>query len=307
MGVDSAQVHEVPPPGVAEVLFSMPDPASECTVRCPACAVETRVTMPADACVFFWDCPACAAVVRPSAGHCCVFCSYGSAPCPRSMAVYPLPPPGAAAGTMVALPRPVHVRRGLKLNYLTIAYNTMEAIVSLAAGLVAGSVALVGFGVDSGIEVTASVAAQWRLRADLDPGRRERVERVTRRVIGVSFLLLAAYVAAEGLLTLRARAAPEASRVGLVILVLSVLVMPVLARAKRRVARALQSRALEADAAQTSLCASLSVIALAGVGLNAALGWWWADPLAALAMVPIIGKEGVNGLRGEDGCECRAP
>ena len=203
--------------------------------------------------------------------------------------------------------RPALVRRGLRLNYLTLAYNTAEAIVSLAAGLVAGSVALVGFGVDSGIEVAASVAAQWRLRADLDLARRERVERVTRQVIGTSFLVLAAYVTVDSVTTLWRREAPEASRVGLVILVLSVLVMPVLARAKRRIARALQSRALEADAAQTSLCAYLSVIALAGVGLNAAFGWWWADPVAALAMVPIIAMEGVEGLRGDSECHCQAP
>jgi divalent metal cation (Fe/Co/Zn/Cd) transporter len=197
------------------------------------------------------------------------------------------------------------VRRGLGLNYVTIGYNTVEAVVAIAAGLVAGSVALVGFGVDSGIEVTASVAAQWRLRADLDPDRRERVERVTHRVIGASFLALAAYVAVESVTTLWEREVPDASTVGLVILIMSVLVMPVLARAKRRVAYALQSRALEADAAQTSLCAYLSVIALAGVGLNAALGWWWADPVAALVMVPIIAKEGIEGMRGEGSCDCQ--
>jgi divalent metal cation (Fe/Co/Zn/Cd) transporter len=207
----------------------------------------------------------------------------------------------------LAAARPLLVRRGLWLNYLTLAYNTVEAIVAIAAGLVAGSVALLGFGVDSGIEVTASVAAQWRLRADVDPVRRERVERVTHRIIGVSFLLLAAYVAVDSVTTLWGREAPEPSTVGLAVLALSVVVMPILARAKRRVARALQSRALEADAAQTSLCAYLSVIALAGVGLNAAFGWWWADPAAALAMVPIIGKEGIEGLRGDAECECHAP
>jgi divalent metal cation (Fe/Co/Zn/Cd) transporter len=208
---------------------------------------------------------------------------------------------------LLAADRPTLVRRGLWLNYVTITYNTMEAIVSIAAGLVAGSVALVGFGVDSGIEVTASVAAQWRLRADIDPVRRERVERVTRRVIGASFLVLAAYVVVDSVTTLLERETPEASPIGLVILALSVVVMPVLARAKRRVARALQSRALEADAAQTSLCAYLSVIALAGVGLNAAFSWWWADPVAALAMVPIIGKEAMEGLRGEAECGCHTP
>jgi divalent metal cation (Fe/Co/Zn/Cd) transporter len=195
------------------------------------------------------------------------------------------------------------VRRGLTLNYITLAYNTVEAVVSISAGLMAGSVALVGFGVDSGIEVTGSLAAQWRLRADVDLGRRERAEHVTRRVIGFSFLALAVYVLADSLVTVWKREAPEFSTPGLVILILSVLVMPVLAQAKRRVALALHSRALEADAAQTSLCAYLSVIALGGVALNGALGWWWADPLAALAMVPLIAKEGIEGARGDACCQ----
>jgi divalent metal cation (Fe/Co/Zn/Cd) transporter len=203
-----------------------------------------------------------------------------------------------------ALPRSALVRRGLWLNYLTIAYNTVEAIISVAAGIVSGSVALVSFGVDSGIEVTSSLAAHWRLRADIDPEHRERVERLTHRIIGLSFLALAVYVTVESVTTLWQREAPEASPVGLIILALSVLIMPVIARASRRVARALGSRALEADAAQTSLCAYLSVIGLVGVGLNAALGWWWADPVAALAMVPIITKEGLEGVRGEASCDC---
>jgi divalent metal cation (Fe/Co/Zn/Cd) transporter len=198
--------------------------------------------------------------------------------------------------------RPALVRRGLALNYLTIGYNVLEAIVALGAGIVAGSVALVGFGLDSVIEVTASGAAQWRLRADLDAARRERVERATQRIIGWSFLALAAYVAYDSVSAILQREPPERSFVGLVILALSAVVMPVLARAKRRVARAMTSRALEADAMQTSLCAYLSVIALAGVVLNAALGWWWADPVAALAMVPIIAREGMEGVRGESHC-----
>ena len=192
------------------------------------------------------------------------------------------------------------VERGLVLNYATIGYNVLEALVSIVAGLVAGSVALVGFGFDSAIEVTAAVAAQWRLRADLDATRRERVEHLTVRTIGWSFLALAAYVAWESGRTLWLREAPERSIAGMVILVLSVIVMPLLARAKRRVARGLASRALEADARQTSLCAYLSVIALAGVAMNALLGSWWADPVAALAMVPIIVREGLEGVRGEE-------
>lgn len=199
--------------------------------------------------------------------------------------------------------REVLVRRGLMLNYLTIGYNALEAAVALIAGSVAGSVALLGFGIDSVIEVSASLAAQWRLRADVDEHRRESIERISLRIIGWCFLALAAYVLVDSITTLWQREHPERSTVGVVILTLSVIVMPVLARAKRKVARSLASRALEADAVQTSLCAYLSAIALAGVALNALLGWWWADPVAALAMVPIIAKEGVEGLRGEDRCE----
>jgi|SRR6185503_5191415 len=199
------------------------------------------------------------------------------------------------------------VRRGILLNYLTIGYNTIEAIVSFAAGLVSGSVALVSFGVDSAIEVTSAGAAQFRLRADVDLARRERVERLTHRVIGFSFLTLAAYVVLDAGRSLFFREAPDRSVVGIVLLVMSVVIMPALARAKRKVATSLGSRALEADATQTSLCAYLSVIALGGVALNAFLGWWWADPVAALAMVPIIAKEGVEGVRGESHCDDCSP
>jgi divalent metal cation (Fe/Co/Zn/Cd) transporter len=205
-----------------------------------------------------------------------------------------------------AVQRGVLIRRGLLLNYATIAYNFLEAVVSLVAGAMAGSVDLVGFGIDSVIEVTAAVAAQWRLRADIDRARRERAERITLRVIGWSFLALAAYVAADSATSLWFRERPERSPIGIVMLALSVVIMPVLARAKRRVARELRSTALEADATQTSLCAYLSVIALAGVALNAAVGWWWCDPVAALAMVPIIAKEGVEGIRADAHCDdCR--
>ena len=195
------------------------------------------------------------------------------------------------------------MRRGLLLNYLTLGYNLVEAVVALAAGLVAGSVALVAFGFDSAIEVTSSLAAQWRLRSDVDPDRRAQVERSTHRIIGWSFLVLAAYVVIDSVTSLWRREIPEPSMPGIVILSLSVVVMPILARYKRRIANSLESRALRAEAAQTSLCAYLSVIALAGVGLNTAFGWWWADPVAALAMVPIIAKEGSEGVRAVAACD----
>ena len=189
------------------------------------------------------------------------------------------------------------VHRGLRLNYLTIGYNVVEAIVALVAGSAAGSVALVGFGIDSTIELAASGAAQWRLRADGDAARRERAERLTHRAIGVAFLALAGYVAIDASVALWTHEAPGGSALGAAILALLVVVMPLLARAKRRVAVAMGSSALVAEAMQTSLCAWLSAIALAGVALNATLGWWWADPVAALAMVPVIVREGVDGAR----------
>ena len=195
------------------------------------------------------------------------------------------------------------VRRGLWLNWFGLIYNTLEGAVAVTAGLLAGSVALVGFGIDSGIEVSASLAAQWRLRADLDHERRERVERITLRIVGVSFLALAAYVTIDSALSLWRRERPDESKVGIALAAVSVVVMPWLVRQKRRVAASLGSRSLHAEANQTLMCTYLSAILLGGLLLNALLGWWWADPVAALLMVPIIGKEGIEGIRAEDKCQ----
>jgi divalent metal cation (Fe/Co/Zn/Cd) transporter len=189
------------------------------------------------------------------------------------------------------------VRRGLLLNWLTIGYNSLEAVFALAAGMAAGSVALVGFGADSVVEVTSSLAAQWRLRADHMHESRVKVERRTRQIIGVCFLVLALYVGVDAAVALWEREAPARSILGMIVLALSVVVMPWLASQKRVVARALSSEALKSDAVQTALCAYLSAIGLAGVALNLILGWWWADPVAALVMVPIIAKEGIEGVQ----------
>lgn len=202
----------------------------------------------------------------------------------------------------LALARQLTVRRGILLSYATIGYNTFEAIGSLVAGLVAGSVALIGFGVDSVIEVIASIAAQLRLRADADLLRRSGAEGRTLRIVGWCFIGLAAYVTIDSVKSLYLREGPERSWFGVIILVLSVIVMPALAWGKRQVANEMRSAALKAEAKQTSLCAYLSVIALGGVGLNALVGWWWADPAAALCMVPIIAKEGIEALRARDCC-----
>lgn len=188
------------------------------------------------------------------------------------------------------------VQRGRKLEYLTIGWNSLEAVVSVGAGVLAGSIALVGFGVDSLIEVSSGAILLWRLVSG------EHRERLALKLIGVSFLALAAYVAFDAAKSLLLRESPHASYVGIAIAALSLLVMPLLARAKRKVAVNLNSRAMEADSRQTDICAYLSAILLAGLGLNALFGWWWSDPVAGLVMVPIIAKEGVEALRGEACC-----
>ncbi|MDQ3135139.1 MAG: cation transporter [Acidobacteriota bacterium] len=195
------------------------------------------------------------------------------------------------------------VRRGRRLELLTITYNSLEGLIAVAAGLVAGSVALVGFGFDSVIEVTSGVALLWRLRHDADARRREQVESITLRVVGVSFLALAAYVSYDASLALWRREPPAESVVGILLAMASLIVMPLLSRAKREVARQIGSSAMRADAKQTELCAYLSAILLGGLLLNALFGWWWADPIAALVMVPIIAREGVKAVRGE-ACAC---
>lgn len=201
--------------------------------------------------------------------------------------------------------RPALVRRGQRLSYVTIGYNALEGLASMIAGALAGSISLVGFGLDSLIEVASGGAALWRLHADIDTAHRERVERASLRTIGLLFLLLALYVAIDAAKTLWRRVAPAESVAGIVIAALSLVVMPLLARAKRRVAAGLSSRALDADATQTDVCMYLSAILLGGLALNALFGWWWADPLAALVMTPIIAKEGIEGLRAEHHCsEC---
>ena len=195
------------------------------------------------------------------------------------------------------------VRRGRWLEYFTIGYNSLEGLIAVAAGLIAGSIALVGFGFDSLIEVTSGVALLWRLHADVDETRRERVEAISLRIVGVCFVVLALYVSYDSIKSLIRREAPEESVIGIVLAAVSLIVMPLLVRAKRKVARGIKSNALMADSKQTELCTYLSAILLGGLLLNALLGWWWADPLAALIMVPIIVKEGIEALRGETCCD----
>ncbi len=197
--------------------------------------------------------------------------------------------------------RRIHLRRGRRLEYLTLAWNAVEAVVAVGSGLLAGSTALIGFGVDSIIESLSGAVLLWRLQEGQDGRDREDM---ALRLVGVSFLALAAWVGWDAVTSLLNGEAPNESLVGIVLAALSLVVMPLLARAKRHVAGNLGSSALHADSRQTDLCAYLSGILLVGLGLNAVAGWWWADPVAALVMVPIIGREGINALRGETCSDC---
>jgi divalent metal cation (Fe/Co/Zn/Cd) transporter len=199
--------------------------------------------------------------------------------------------------------RAAMAQRGKKLEYFTIGWNSLEGIVAVVAGLFAGSISLIGFGVDSFIEVTSGAALLWRMSAEMDEARRERIERITLRIVGACFLALAAYVSYEAVSNLLEKSAPEHSLPGIILACVSLIVMPVLSRAKRRVAANLKSAAMKADARQTEFCTYLSAILLAGLLLNSAFDLWWADPVAALIMVPIIAKEGIEGLRGDTCCE----
>jgi divalent metal cation (Fe/Co/Zn/Cd) transporter len=198
-----------------------------------------------------------------------------------------------------AAAREIQVRRGRRLEYFTIFYNSLEGLISIAAGLVAGSVSLVGFGIDSVIELASGAALLWRLKHEFNLDRREAVERTTLRIVGYCFIALALYVLFESFSILVRREAPERSIPGILIAAASVVVMPLLARAKREVAAGLRSDAMRADSRQTDFCMYLSAILLAGLLLNAILRWWWADPVAALVMVPIIANEGIGALKGK--------
>ena len=190
-----------------------------------------------------------------------------------------------------------NIARGRRLEYITIIWNSLEGIIAIGAGLVAGSIALVGFGFDSVIEVSSGAIILWRLVSG------EHREQVALKLVGISFLALAAYVAFDAVKSLWFVEAPDVSYIGISIAALSLVVMPILARAKRKVAAQINSRAMHADSRQTDICTYLSAILLGGLGLNALFGWWWADPIAGLIMVPIVVKEGVDALRGKTCCD----
>src|SRR6266852_8175258 len=201
------------------------------------------------------------------------------------------------------LERTAVVRHGRRLEYFTIAWNTLEGLVAVVAGAIAGSISLVGFGIDSFMEVTSGGVLLWRMSVDADVRKRERREKLSLRIVGVCFLALAAFVGYESIYDLAGRKAPEHSIPGIILACVSLVVMPLLSRAKKKVGNELGSAAMHADAKQTDFCVYLSAILLLGLVLNAALGWWWADPVSALIMVPLIAKEGVEAVNGETCCD----
>jgi divalent metal cation (Fe/Co/Zn/Cd) transporter len=202
--------------------------------------------------------------------------------------------------------REASAQRGKRLEYFTIAWNSVEGLLAVVAGAIAGSISLIGFGIDSFIEVASGATLLWRMNVDADSRSRERNERISLRIVGICFVALALYLGYESLSDLVGKKAPQHSIPGIILACASLVVMPILSRAKKRVGTALGSAAMTADARQTDFCVYLSVILLAGLLLNVGFGWWWADPVGALIMVPIIGKEGIEGMRGKscaDSCD----
>lgn len=187
-----------------------------------------------------------------------------------------------------------HRRAGRKIEFLSIAWTALESIVGIIAGVLASSVALISFGIDSVIEVASSLVLVWRLS---DAAAADDREEFAHRLVGVCFLALAVYVTFEAVKDLFTHSSPRVTYLGIIYAAACVVVMPLLARAKRRAAANLQSHALHADSHQSDICAYLAVILLGGLGLNALFSWWWADPVAALCMVPIILREAISGLR----------
>ena len=202
--------------------------------------------------------------------------------------------------------RPESVGRALRLEYLTVGWNVVEGIIAVTAAVIAGSVAILGFGIDSFVECASALVMIWRLRAERDHrmsgDRLEAIEHRARRLVAGSLFLLGGYVTFDAIKTLWTAERPSFSAVGVTLLALSIAVMLWLARAKRQIARDLGSEAMEADAFQTTACWWLSVTALVGVGLNGLFGWWWADPVAALVIAGLIVREGREAWNGKTCC-----
>lgn len=197
-------------------------------------------------------------------------------------------------------------QKALYLEYFTVGWNVLEGVIAITAGVLAGSIALVGFGLDSYIEVASAVVLIWRLRKQRNEEEETQAEQRAILLVGFTFLALALYVTYESLKKLILQETPTESFVGILLATISLIVMPLLAWQKKKIATHIQSRALAADAVETLACSYLSFTLLLGLGLNAALGWWWADPLAGLAMVFFLLREGWEAIEeGWEGSEKR--
>ena len=199
------------------------------------------------------------------------------------------------------------LNRATRLEWLTVGWNVVEGVIAVSAAITSGSVALLGFGLDSGAESASGLVLLWRLGAerrgaDLSAERIEQIDRRAHRLVALTLFLLAAYIAVDSASALWRAEHPRTSMVGLVLVTVSIVVMRWLATAKADAARKLGSRALEADSFQTLACWWLSIVALVGLGLNAAFGWWWADPVSGLGIAALVVREGLEGWRGETCC-----
>ena len=194
----------------------------------------------------------------------------------------------------------LHIKKGRILEYITVIWDILEALAAIIAAILSGSVALLSYGIDSVIEVSSGTILLWRLQ---DGEKGEQREQLAARLVGISLFVLSVYILYDAGSSLILRHPPEVSYFGIIIAAVSVILMPILARAKRKVATGISSKAMHADSRQTDICAYLSAILLIGLVLNALFGWWWADPVSALIMIPIIVKEGVEAFQGEL-CEC---
>ncbi len=207
--------------------------------------------------------------------------------------------------TQITDHRTALLRRAWRLAVFTVVWNLAEGAVAITAAALADSRALISFGVDSFVESASATVLIWRLSIEQrSPERAAHVEQRALLIIGVTFLALAALVGIESIRSLVAGEQPDVSWTGIVLTVVSLIVMPVLAREKRRVGRELDSRSVKADSQQTQACVYLSAVVLAGLAANAAFGWWWADPVAALGVVAFLVSEGREALKAEHVDDC---
>lgn len=226
----------------------------------------------------------------------------------KKPAVPESPLPERPVGDLVQPERISLLKRGLKLTIFTVVWNIIEGLVAISAGVLANSVALISFGVDSFVETSSSVAVSWRLADEIkhqSSERAEAIEKTTAKITGAILLLLAVYIVVEaGRRLLGFGDDAEKSFLGMAITGISLIVMPIVARSKLKVANSINSRSLRADAIETIACTWLSAATLIGLSLNALFGWSWADPLSALLIVPLVVKEGMEALKGEHCASC---